>query len=86
MKVLKVVLGLVVIAVAVRVVAETPAQKTAFEVVSIKARTSSNPFGTLPINITGGRFVANDNTLNAPVNHDTSRGTRIQAGELQRSG
>jgi uncharacterized protein (TIGR03435 family) len=43
-------------------VAQT-AHKPAFEVVSIKAITSSNPFGTRPISIAGGRFVANDNTL-----------------------
>lgn len=43
------------------------AQSPAFEVVSIKAITSSNRV-TRPISITGGRFVANDNTLRSLTN------------------
>jgi uncharacterized protein (TIGR03435 family) len=56
------VLAMAVSGIAALSVAQT-AQKSAFEVVSIKAITSSNPFGTRPISTTGGRFVANDNTL-----------------------
>jgi uncharacterized protein (TIGR03435 family) len=56
------VLAMAVNGIAALSVAQT-AQKPAFEVVSIKPITSSNPFGTRPISITGGRFVANDNTL-----------------------
>jgi len=44
---------------------QTPAQKPAFEVVSIKARAASSPYFTGIISIAGGRLVANDNTLTA---------------------
>jgi uncharacterized protein (TIGR03435 family) len=44
---------------------QTPAQKPAFEVVSIKTRAASSPFFTGIISIAGGRLVANDNTLSA---------------------
>jgi hypothetical protein len=47
------VLAMAVSGIAALSVAQT-AQKPAFEVVSIKAITSSNPFGTRPISITGG--------------------------------
>ena len=58
------VLVMAVSSIAALSVAQT-AQKPAFEAVSIKAITSSNPFGTRPISIAGGRFVANDNTLSS---------------------
>jgi uncharacterized protein (TIGR03435 family) len=64
MKLITLVLGMVVIAVAVVAAAQTPTQKPAFEVVSIKARAPSNPLGTgIRVSTAGGRFVADNYTL-----------------------
>lgn len=47
--------------------AQSQSSDPQFEAVSIKAVTSSNPFGMQPIRVEGGRFVANETTVSALV-------------------
>jgi uncharacterized protein (TIGR03435 family) len=64
---LALVLGVVVIAVAVMAAAQAPAQKPKFEVSSIRLNTSGRGGGG-SVSITGGRFRANNATLNRLLN------------------